>query len=135
MTQAADRGGSQSVGDVARLFQARTLIALSRPAEAVPTLEALASGGNKGLDAEAKVVLAEALEASGNPERAATLLQELAAAGKGAAYPQDAALLLLGGVRERQGKKQDAKSVYADLIARYPQSPFAADAKQRMAGL
>jgi TolA-binding protein len=43
-------------------------------------------------------------------------------------------LMLLAGVRERQGKSDDAKRVYADLIARYPQSPFAADAKQRMGG-
>jgi TolA-binding protein len=42
-------------------------------------------------------------------------------------------LLLLGGLRERQGKTEDAKRVYADLLARYPQSPFATDAKQRIA--
>jgi TolA-binding protein len=41
--------------------------------------------------------------------------------------------MLLGHLFERQGKKEDAKRVYADLIARFPQSPFAADAKQRNA--
>lgn len=129
--QAANRGGSQRVGDVARMFRARTLIALSRSPEAVPVLEALVTGRHRGLEAEARVMLAEALEATGNPERAATLLEGLASAGKGTPYPQDAALLLLGGLRERQGKKDDAKRVYADLLARYPQSPFAPDARQR----
>jgi hypothetical protein len=129
--QAAAQGGSQPVGDVARLFRARTLIALSRAPEAVPVLEALVTARNKGLQSESKVVLAEALEATGNLEGAAKQLEELAAAPKGAPYPQDAALLSLAGVRERQGKTAEAKRVYADLLARYPQSPFAADARQR----
>lgn len=92
------------------------------------------AGRDKGLEAEAKVMLAEASEAAGNPERAATLLEELASPGKGATYPQDAALLLLGGLRERQGKTEDATRAYADLLARYPQSPFAAEAKLRTGG-
>jgi len=132
--QAAAAGGSQPIGDVARLFRARTLIALTRSPEAIPVLEGLVAGGNKGLDAEAKVMLAEASEATGNPERAAKLLEELASPDKAAVYPQDAALMLLAGVRERQGKPEDAKRAYADLLARYPQSPFAADAKQRTGG-
>jgi len=131
--QAATSGGSQNIGDVARLFRARTLIALSRSPEAVPVLEGLVTGRDKGLAAEARVMLAEASEAVGNPERAAKLLEELASPAKGAAYPQDAALLLLGSLRDRQGKTEDAKRVYADLLARYPQSPFAADAKKRIA--
>jgi len=129
--QAAQQGGSQNVAEVARLFRARTLLALSRGPEAVPVLEGLVTASNKALQAEAKVVLAEALEATGNFDRAATLLEELASAPKGAPYPQDAALLLLAGLRERQGKPDDAKRVYDDLIARYPQSPFATDARQR----
>ena len=132
--QSAAAGGSQPIGQVARLFEARTMIALSRAGEAIPVLEALVGVSDKGLGAEAKVVLAEASEATGNPERAAKLLEELATAGKGAAYPQDAALMLLGQLRDRQGKTEDAKRAYADLIARYPQSPFAADAKQRIGG-
>jgi len=132
--QAATSGGSQPIGDVAQLFRARSLMALSRGAEAIPVLERLVSGPDKGLDAEAKVMLAEASEATGDPERAAKLLEELTSPNKGAVYPQDAALMLLGRLRERQGKAEEAKRAYADLIARYPQSPFAADAKQRIGG-
>jgi hypothetical protein len=132
--QAASAGGSQPIGNVARLFKARSLVALTRAAEAIPVLEGLTSGPDKSLAAEAKVVLAEASEASGNPERAAKLLEELAAPDKSPAYPPDAALMLLAGLRERQGKPDDAKRVLADLVARYPQSPFAADAKQRIGG-
>jgi len=132
--QAAAAGGSRPIGAVARLLEARTLIGLSRATEAVPVLEGLLAASDKGLVAGAKVVLAEASEATGNPERAAKLLEELASAGKGAAYPQDAALMLLGGLRDRQGKTEDAKRAFGDLIARYPQSPFAAEAKQRIGG-
>ncbi len=129
--QAASKGGSQGVGAVAGLFRARSLMALGRNSEAVTVLEGLVGVGNETLAAGAKVSLAEAVEATGNPERAATLLQEVASAAKEAHYPPDAALLLLGGVRERQGKPEDAKRIYEDLVARFPQSAFAADARQR----
>ena len=131
--QAEKAGGSKGVGEIARLFRARTLIAMARAGEAVPVLEGLTGSGNEGLAAAAKVSLAEAAEATGNADRAVTLLQELAAPAKGtAAYPTDSVLFLLGGVRERQGKKDEAKKVYDDLIARFPQSPLAAGARQRM---
>jgi hypothetical protein len=133
--QTERQGGARGVADVARLFRARTLIALSRGPEAVPVLEGLVSSRNEALATEAKVVLAEAVEAAGNPDRAAGLLQEVASPPKGGYYPPDAALLLLGGLRERQGKKDDAKRVYDDLLERFPQSPFAADARQRTTAL
>jgi len=127
--QAANKG-SGNIKGVAGLFRARTLLALGRAGEAVPVLEGLAASGNEGLAATAKVSLAEAVEATGNAERAATLLQELTAPVK-ASYPADAALSLLGHLRERQGKKDDAKRAYDDLVAKYPQSPFATEARTR----
>ena len=133
--QAATQGGSHPIAGVARLFRARTLIALSRGPEAVPVLEGLVSSRNEALAAEAKIALAEAAESGGNPDRAASLLQEVASPPKGASYPPDGALLLLGGLRERQGKKDEAKRVYDELLARFPQSPFAADARERATAL
>jgi tetratricopeptide (TPR) repeat protein len=130
--QAASSGASGRIGDVAQLFRARTLLSLGRPGEAVPVLEQLTTNANEGLAAEAKVSLAEAVEASGNPERAATLLQEVATPAGKASYPADAALLLLASLHERQGKKAEAKKAYDDLIAKFPQSPFAAEARQRV---
>lgn len=129
--QAASHGGPQGVGDVAQLFRARTLLAMSRGPEAVPVLEGLVANRNEALATEAKIVLAEAVESAGNADRAAALLQEVASPAKAGFYPPDAALLLLGGLRERQGKKDEAKRVYDDLLARFPQSSFAADARQR----
>jgi tetratricopeptide (TPR) repeat protein len=133
--QAARRGGSRGVADVAALFRARTLIALSRGSEAVSVLEGLVSNRSEAIATEAKLALAEAAEATGNPDRAASLLQEIASPAKTGYYPPDAAMLLLAGLRERQGKKDDAKRIYDDLLARFPQSPFAADARLRTAAL
>jgi len=132
--QAADKAGSQGVGDIARLFHARALIALSRGAEAVPALEALVKGGGESIAAESKIALAHIAEDAGDFERAAALLQGIASTEKGA-YPQDGALLMLAGLRERQGKKDEAKRVYDDLLARFPQGAFAADARQRVTEL
>ena len=129
--QAASAGGSRPIGDVARLYRARTLMALSRGAEAVTVLEGLQSLSDKGLQADAKVTLASALESTGNADRAATLLRELAAPSKDAVYPQDAALMHLGRLLERQGKTEEAKRVFSELLMRYPQSSFANDARQR----
>ncbi|HZN55475.1 MAG TPA: tetratricopeptide repeat protein [Candidatus Polarisedimenticolaceae bacterium] len=130
--QAADKGGTTAVGDVARYFRAQALIAVGRASDAVPVLEALASGGNERIAATAKVSLAAALEASGNAERAASVLQELAAAPPPGTYPPDAALMLLSELRERQGRSDDARKACEDLLARFPQSPFAAEARQRL---
>ncbi len=133
--QAATRGGSGGVGDAARLFQGRTLTAMNRAAEAAPILEKLSGSGNESMAAAAKIALAEAVEATGNPERAATLLQEVASKTTAAPYPPDSVLMLLAGVRERQGKTDEAKRVYDDLATRFPQSSLAADAKARSAEL
>ena len=132
--QAAAKAGSQPVGLIAKLYKGRTLIALGRASEAVPVLESVASSRNARLVPQAKVALAQAASAAGDLERAATLLQEVGASTDGN-YPPDAALMLLAGVRENQGRQADAKRIYDDIIARFPQGAFAADARTRTAEL
>lgn len=132
--QASDKAGSQPIGLVARLYRGRTLLALGRASEAAPILDAISSSGNARLAAQAKVSLAEAAAAAKDYDRAATLLQGLAASADGS-FPSDAALMLLAGVREQQGKRGEAKKVYDDLVARFPQSAFAGEARQRSTDL
>jgi TolA-binding protein len=78
--------------------------------------------------------MAEAASAAKDYDRAATLLQEVATSMSGA-FPPDGALMLLAGVREEEGKNGEAKRVYDDLVARYPQGAFAAEARQRATDL
>jgi tetratricopeptide (TPR) repeat protein len=132
--QATAKAGSQPVGQIAQLYKGRTLIALGRASEAVPVLESVASSRNARLVPQAKVALAQAASASGDLERAATLLQEVGASTDGT-YPPDAALMLLAGVRENQGRNADAKRIYDDIVARFPQGAFAAEARTRTAAL
>ena len=128
--QAADKGGSGAVGQVARLYQGRTLIAMGRAAEATPVLTSIASSGNTRLAAQAKVSLAEAAVAAGDPERAATTLQEVVSS-MASSYPPDGAMMRLAAIREGQGKHAEAKRLYDEVAAKYPQGGFAAEAKQR----
>ena len=128
--QAADRGGSGPVGQVARLYQGRTLIAMGRAAEAVPVLTPIASSGNARVAAQAKVSLAEAAVATGDLEGAATTLQEVIAS-MASSYPPDGATMRLAALRESQGKRAEAKRLYDEVAAKYPQGGFATEAKQR----
>jgi len=82
--------------------------------------------------AEAKLALAQIAEDAKDFDRAAALLQGMGSAEKGA-YPPDGALLLLGNLRERQGKTDDAKKAYDDLLTRFPQSAFADEAAKARA--
>ncbi|HJQ98425.1 MAG TPA: tetratricopeptide repeat protein [Candidatus Polarisedimenticolaceae bacterium] len=131
--KAAKLAGSRPLGDVARYYDALALIALDRPAEATPTLEKLASSDGP-ISAQAKVSLANAFAKKGDYDRAAALLQEVASK-TGAAFPPDAALSMLGAMRARQGRNDDARKAYEDLVSRYPESGLAQEARQRVAEL
>jgi TolA-binding protein len=130
--QAAAKAGSSVVGDVARFYRGRTLIALGRAPEAIPVLEGVSSSSNAALATQAKVALAQALAAGGNGDRAATILSELAKAPAGI-YPPAAAALALADLRAAQGKKAEAQKGYEDVVSRFPESPFATQARSRMA--
>lgn len=132
--QAASKGGSQAVGDVARLYQARALIALNRASEATPLLDPLSKSGNDRLAAQAKISMADAAASSGDFDRAASILQDLAATA-GGGYPPDGAMMLLAQLRERQGKPGEAKKIYDDIVAKYATGGFAAEARQRSTDL
>jgi TolA-binding protein len=129
--QAAAKAGSSVVGDVARFYRGRTLMALGRAPEAISVLEGVSASSNAALATQAKVALAQALAAGGNTDRAATILNEIAAAPAGI-YPPAAAALALADLRAAQGKKAEAKKGYEDVVSRFPESPFAGQARSRI---
>jgi len=131
--KASDLGGSRPVGEVARYYRALALLALDRHADAVPVLEKIGSGDGP-IAAQAKVALANALGTKGDYDKASALLQEVASA-PAAGFPPDAALAMLGALRARQGRNDEAQKAYQDLLARFPQSAHATDARQRLTEL
>lgn len=131
--QAADKGGSRPIGDVARFYRARTLIALGRTSDALPILEGL-RGAVPSVAGQAKLSLAQAQIAGGQLDKAAALLQELSAS-PDAAVPQDVVLSQLAALHVKAGKPDEAKKVYQDLIARFPEGSSAAEARRRLADL
>jgi TolA-binding protein len=131
--KAARSGGSSSVGRVAELYRGATLLRMGRAGEAAPVLEEAArSLDDRRASNSAKALLAQAYEASGSDDRAATVLRELATDKSG--YPADLALLDLARLLRKQGKLDEARQALQDLLARYPQSERAVEARALLEG-
>jgi predicted negative regulator of RcsB-dependent stress response len=122
--------GGSPLGEVARTYRGIALLRAGRAAEAVPLLEE-ASGATDDpvLRGTAKALLAEALDAAGNADRAAEVYRGLADVPT-PSFPPELALVRLGEVRARQGRMDDARGAWQDVVARYPESPYAALAGQ-----
>jgi TolA-binding protein len=131
--EAAAIAGGSPLGDVVRTYRAVALLRGGRGAEAVPLLEEVAgSVEDPVLRGTARALLADALEASGNAERAAEVLRELAD-DPDPMYPAEMALLRLGEVRARQGRDDEARRAWEDVLSRYPESAASAQARQSLA--
>ena len=131
--KAASQGGSSPVGRVAEMYRGATLLRMGRAGEAVPVLDAVAhSTTDRRVTNTARALLAQAYEASGNNDGAATVLRELTQDKSG--YPADIALLDLARILRKQGKADEARQTLQDLLARYPQSERATEARAMLEG-
>jgi len=121
---------------LARLFRSRTLIALlTRLRKPFPFSTGLIASRNEALAVEAKIALAEAAEATGNPDRAAGLLQGSGSPTRVATTLRIARCFCSEVFARGTGKKEEAKRAYDELLTAIPAKPFAADARQRTAGI
>lgn len=115
-------------GRVAALYQGAALLKLGRAAEAVTMLEGFVSTEKDEALAEvARAKLASAYAAAGQTDQAVSTWKEIAEKGLGY-YPGDLALLQAGEALYRQGKVAEAREIWQDLVARYPQGPVAEEA-------
>ncbi len=131
--EAAKMAGRSPLGDVARTYRAVSLLRAGRAEEAVPLFEAVAgSTDDPVLRGTARALLADALEASGSADRAAEVLRELAEA-PDPVYPPEIALVRLGDIRARQGRGEEARRAWQDVLTRYPESAASTEARQRLA--
>ncbi len=127
--QAAKRGAGTGPGEVAAFYEGSTLLRLGRAREAVSALEGVVSKGrNAALVESARWLLAEALVAAGESDKAVALYRKIADE-PAAIYPPDMALLQMGKVLSREGKAAEARQTWEDLLAKYPQSASAAEAR------
>jgi predicted negative regulator of RcsB-dependent stress response len=132
---AASKGGNSSIGRAARYYHAVCLVELGRGADAVPLLESVVGQTRTGALADsARAMLAQAYEAAGANDKAEALLRELAGATDGT-FPPDVALLRVGQLLARQGRKDDARRTFQEVVTRFPQGAGAQEARTAMAAL
>jgi tetratricopeptide (TPR) repeat protein len=81
--------------------------------------------------AAAEIDAAKALAAQGKTTEAIDRLKRAIESPTSAA-PKDALLFTLGGIYEQSGAAADAKATYQRLITDYPNSPYRADARQKV---
>jgi tetratricopeptide (TPR) repeat protein len=127
-------GGKRGPGLAARYSKGAALLRMSRAGEAAEILEEVARADSAPvLKGAAKALAARAYLAAGNPEKAGELWRELAD-GKSGIFPADVALLELGQALRSAGKDEEARKAWQELLARYPQSGAAEEARRALGG-
>ncbi len=124
----AARHGSTAPGRAARVVLAA---GAEKPAEAVEVFEKAARQGGSETAAVAEIDAARMLAASGKTTEAIDRLKR-AIDSPSAAAPKDALLFTLGQIYEQSGAVADARAVYQRLINDFPNSPYRADARQKV---
>ena len=131
---AASKGGNSTIGLAARYYHAVCLVELGRGAEAVPLLEQVAAKAKAGALADsARAMLAQAHDVAGSPDKAEAIWRELSAATDGT-FPPDVALLRIGQLQQKQGKVDDARRTFQEVVTRFPQGLGANEARAALAG-
>ena len=111
------------------------LMALGRFDEAQTEFKAVADrAGSSLLGPMAQLGAAEALLGAGKHDEAIKALTDLAAARDGV-LPVDGVLMELGRACIKAGKTQEARAAFKRVVDEFPQSPYTADARQRMAAI
>ncbi len=130
--KAAGLGGPSGPGLAARYSKGAALLRTTRAEEAARVLEEVArSASDPVLAGSAKALAARAYLAAGQPAKAEPLWRELAGA-KHAGFPAEIALLELGRMLRAQEREAEARRAWEELIARFPQSTAAAEARQEL---
>lgn len=127
LTAAASRR-STTAGRAAQLILAARGEKLSEGSE----IFAKAAGGGKGeVAAISELDAARSLAAQGKTAEAIERLKR-AIESAGSAVPKDVLLFALAEVYERAGSSADARATYQRLVNDYPNSPYRADARQKV---
>ncbi|MDQ6891842.1 MAG: tetratricopeptide repeat protein [Acidobacteriota bacterium] len=128
------RRSASSTGTVAG--RAAGVILAARDPKAPESADRLARAARSGraeVSAAAELDQARLLAASGKTTEAIDRLKR-AIESPEAAAPKDAMMFALAQVYEQAGATADARATYQRLISDYPNSPYRADARQKIAG-
>lgn len=118
--EAAAKGGSSAVGEIARYYGGISRLRSGDLAGAVGILESLAnSAGDTLIRENSKVSLALAYGAQGKVADAERLLREVAS-DPAAVFPPEQALLALAGLYRDAGDAEAAEGVQKEILERYP---------------
>jgi predicted negative regulator of RcsB-dependent stress response len=133
--QVIDSYGRSEQADVARLYLARIALSRGQTDEARTALVELAQKhGDDLVGRLANLDLINLRIASGQGTEVATELEAMAA-GQKAGLPRDAALYRLGELLVEEGQPEKARSYFETLVEEFPESPYLAGARQRLAEL
>jgi tetratricopeptide (TPR) repeat protein len=121
--------GSTGPGRAARVILAAG--GTEKPAEAIETFEKAARKGRSESAAAAEIDAAKMLASQGKAAEAIDRLKR-AIESSSTAAPKDALLYTLAQIYEASGSAADARATYQRLLTDYPDSPYRADARQKV---
>jgi tetratricopeptide (TPR) repeat protein len=128
LQQAAEHGSTNS-GRAAQVILAAG--GADKPGQAVDVFEKAARQARSESAAAAEIDAAKSLAAQGKITEAIDRLKR-AIESPASAAPKDALLFTLAGIYEQSGSPADARATYQRLITDYPNSPYRADARQKV---
>ena len=128
--QAASRKGGTSAGRAAQVILAARAEKFAQSTEA---LTKAARDEQAEVAGAAEIDAARLLTSQGKTTEAIDRLKRAIESSKSAA-PKDALLFVLAETYEKAGSSGDAKATYQRLVNDYPNSPYRADARQKIGG-
>ncbi|HEY3205015.1 MAG TPA: tetratricopeptide repeat protein [Thermoanaerobaculia bacterium] len=128
LLQKAASHGSTPSGRAAQVILAA---GSEKPGQPVEVFEKAARQGQSETAAAAEIDAAKLLAAQGKTTEAIDRLKR-AIESPGSPAPKDALLFTLAGIYEQSGSPADARATYQRLITDYPNSPYRADARQKV---
>lgn len=128
LQKAADHGSTNS-GRAAQVILAAS--GADNPTQSVDVFEKAARQSRSESAAAAEIDAAKSLAAQGKTTEAIDRLKR-AIESPASAAPKDALLFTLAGIYEESGSPADARATYQRLITDYPNSPYRADARQKV---
>jgi predicted negative regulator of RcsB-dependent stress response len=133
--EVVNRYPSTSAAMAARVEIASTLLMLNRFAESEQAYQAIVADSKDSFYGPmAKLGVAEAQAAQGQYDKAITGFTDLAGQRDGA-LPVDGVLMQLAQTYLKAGKPKDARAAFQQVVDQFPNSPYVAEARQRITQL